>query len=168
MNRPNIHELNAKSAANRAAWKKPEGLAGQGSDPASATVASQPGRSVERQESEIEAMFAQYLRTTDIPTPMRNFVFLPNRKLELDFAWPDKKVGVEIEGAVHRIRERFHGDIEKHALAILNGWVVMRVDGRSIRSGKAIEWFDQLFRSVASRAPARHNSADGMEGTPMK
>ena len=171
MNRPNIHELKAKSARNKAAWvKETPPVVGAVVIPAKPNpVRPEAGASlcVEREQSDIEAMFALQLRTTDIPTPVRNCVFLTDRKLELDFAWPDLKLGVEIEGAVHRIRERFHGDIEKHALALIHGWTVLRVDGRSIRNGKAIEWFEQLFRSVASRAPAK-NSADGMEGTPMK
>jgi very-short-patch-repair endonuclease len=106
-------------------------------------------RTVNRKESVIEALFALQLRALKLPAPKRNYVFLPNRKLELDFCWPEIRLGVEVEGAVHRIKERFHGDIEKHALALVGGWTVMRVDGRSIRSGKAIEWFEALFSAVA-------------------
>lgn len=118
-------------------------------------TATHAGREVRRKESDIEAMFALHVRAVDLPQPKRNYVFLPDRKLELDFCWPELRLGVEIEGSVHRIKERFHGDFEKHALALIHGWTVMRVDGRAIRSGKAIAWFQELWTSVQNRTQAR-------------
>lgn len=98
-----------------------------------------------RMDSAIEAAFAMQARAVGLPQWVRNYVFLPNRKLELDFSWPALKFAVEIQGAVHRITERFHGDSEKHALALLAGWTILPVTGRHIRSGKAIEWAQSLL-----------------------
>ena len=113
------------------------------------------GRKVKRKSSAIEATLALHIRAVNLPDPKRNYVFLPGRKLELDFCWPELKFGVEVEGAVHRIKERFHGDIEKHALALIHGWTVMRVDGRAIRSGAAIGWLQELWTFVQNRNHAR-------------
>lgn len=96
-----------------------------------------------RRDSAIEAMFALHLRACQFPPWVRNHVFYPGRKFELDFAWPDRKFAVEVDGEVHRIKERFHADVEKHALAFLSGWAVLRVDGRSIRNGAAVQWAAQ-------------------------
>ena len=180
MNRPNIHEIQAKSAKNKAAWGKTPPVVGAvviqakpnpvrpGNGAFSVQFPDIPELSaVEREQSEIEALFEIQIRAAGLPLAKRNVVFLPGRKYEADFCWPDKRLIVSVEGMAHRIKGRFKADIEKHALALIHGWTVLRVDGRSIRSGKAIEWFEQLFRIVASRAPAK-NSADGMEGTPMK
>lgn len=118
-------------------------------------TANHLGHEVKRRDSTIEATLALHIRASKLPDPKRNYVFLPDRKLELDFCWPELKLGVEVEGAVHRIKERFHGDIEKHALALIHGWTVMRVDGRAIRSGNAIDWLCQLWTSVQLRTQAR-------------
>lgn len=100
---------------------------------------------VGRIDSPIEALFAQQLRAFRVRAWVRNHVFIPGRKLEIDFCWPDDKRGVEIEGAVHRIKTRFHSDIEKHALARLNGWEILRVDGRAVRNAQGIGWLAQLW-----------------------
>jgi very-short-patch-repair endonuclease len=100
---------------------------------------------VDRLDSALEATFAQQLRAEGLPAAERNYVFLPDRKLELDFAWPRARFSVEIDGAVHRITERFHSDREKHALALLAGWVILPVTGRHVRSGQAIAWARALL-----------------------
>lgn len=96
-------------------------------------------------ESTIEATFELGIRALKFPPWERNLVFLEGRKFEIDFAWPQWKVGIEIDGHVHRIQERFNSDIEKHALALLAGWTIMRIGGRDIRSGRAFTWAEQLL-----------------------
>lgn len=95
--------------------------------------------------SPIELMFAQQLAVLEIPAPARNLVFLPGRKFELDFAWPDRRFGVEVDGMAHRTKERFKKDFEKHALAMIHGWRVLRVGGHDVRSGRAAAWLITLW-----------------------
>ncbi len=99
-----------------------------------------------RQESSIEAQLALQMRALKLPAAERNYRFLPNRKLELDFAWPEAKLGVEVQGMAHRIKEKFKVDIEKRALALLGGWKVLEVGGAEIRSGVAIQWVEALLK----------------------
>jgi very-short-patch-repair endonuclease len=102
---------------------------------------------VARVDSKIEALFSQQLRVDRAPDWDRNFKFLaPERDLELDFAWPRIKFAVEVQGAVHRITERFHADREKHALAILADWTILPVTGRHVRDGRAIQWAMEILR----------------------
>lgn len=65
---------------------------------------------------------------------------LPPRKWALDFAWPETRLAIEVQGMVHRIKGKFKRDIEKRAELMLAGWRVLEVDGDAIRSGQAIAW----------------------------
>jgi very-short-patch-repair endonuclease len=96
--------------------------------------------------SPIEELFALQLRADKLPLPWRQYKFLPDRDYRFDFAWEPIMFSVEVDGEVHRIKERFHADIEKHVLAIIAGWTVMRVDGRSVRDGRAVKWAAQALR----------------------
>lgn len=95
--------------------------------------------------SEIEQMLAVHIRADKLPPPEREYMPNPKRGWRIDFAYPTLKIAIEVDGAVHRIRERFHADIEKHAWLVLNGWTLLRVGGREVRSGKAIEWVKALL-----------------------
>lgn len=96
--------------------------------------------------SKLERRFSQQLADNlDIPAHQRNYFFLPDRDLELDFAWPAVKVAVEVQGMAHRIKAKFKRDIEKRALALLEGWRVLEVGGDEVRSGKALEWLRALL-----------------------
>lgn len=100
---------------------------------------------IERIDSVLEATFALQARAEKFPPWVRNFVFLPDRRLEIDFAWPDLKFGVEIHGGVHRVGTHLERDAEKIALALLAGWTILPVASRHVRSGRAIAWAKSLL-----------------------
>lgn len=104
---------------------------------------------VVRKESAIEIQFAQQIHLLKLPKPKRNYLFNPPRKQELDFAWPERKIAVEVQGMVHRIKGRFNADMEKRALALLAGWKILEVGGREIRNGVASKWLEQLLAQDA-------------------
>lgn len=104
---------------------------------------------VGRIDSAIEATLALQLRDAKLPPWERNYQAIPGRKLETDFAWPRLKFGIEVQGAVHRIETHFHRDAEKAALLLLEGWQLLPVTGRTIRSGQAIVWACQLIKRRA-------------------
>ena len=96
-------------------------------------------------ESDIEALFSQQLSLTQLPPPKRNYLYLRGSRHELDFAWPDHMIGVEVQGMAHRIKENFQRDIRKRVTGLLQGWTVLEVDGQSIRDGIAMEWLHQVW-----------------------
>lgn len=97
-------------------------------------------------ESKIERRLAQQIVDANIPIPpQRNYFFMAERDFEFDFAWPSRKVAVEVQGMAHRIKGKFQRDIEKRALAQLAGWRVLEVDGSAIRDGRAMNWLKQLL-----------------------
>lgn len=99
----------------------------------------------QRSNSTLEAEFELGIRALKFPRWVRNYRAIPGRKFELDFAWPERRQAIEIDGAMHRISARFHADIEKHALLLFEGWRILRVGGRAIRDGIAFEWAERFI-----------------------
>ena len=72
------------------------------------------------------------------PEPELEYLFASPRKWRFDLAWPELRRAVEVDGAVHRIKSRFLGDLEKNQAATLAGWLVLRVAPRQVKSGEAL------------------------------
>ena len=98
-----------------------------------------------KKPSEIEELFAAQIAEAGLPAPQREAAYLIGHRHRLDFAWPALKIGVEVQGMVHRIKGRFEADIEKRALGLLQGWRVLEVSGAAIRDGRAIKWLRALL-----------------------
>ena len=67
-----------------------------------------------------------------LPMPEAEVRFEPTRRWRLDWAWPDYKVAVEIEGGVwirgrHTRAKGYIGDMEKYSQAAILGWCVIRI-----------------------------------------
>lgn len=102
------------------------------------------------QPSELEEAFEFQIRALQLPRPQRELRLHPTRKWRYDFVWLDMRLVVEIEGHVHRIRERFEADFEKYAWLTLEGYTLLRIGGRQVRSGVGVTWLQRL---VWERAP---------------
>ncbi|HEY0983542.1 DUF559 domain-containing protein [Schlesneria sp.] len=70
---------------------------------------------------------------SDKPLPERQYVFHATRKWRFDFAWPQFKVAVEIDGGVfqrkatgHRSMDGVVKQMEKLNIAQIAGWKVLR------------------------------------------
>lgn len=85
-----------------------------------------------------EEAFALHLAANGIES-RRQYRFCPTRKWAADFAWPHLLLIVEIDGHVHRIKERFAADIERHNWLQMNGWRHLRFSTKMVLSGEAIE-----------------------------
>jgi very-short-patch-repair endonuclease len=76
-------------------------------------------------------------------TPAREFQFC-DRGWRFDFAWPDKKLAVEVEGGTrfgrsrHSKGEGFERDAAKYNRAARDGWIVLRYSTRMVVLGDAI------------------------------
>ena len=56
-----------------------------------------------------------------------HFQFPPNRSYTTDFAFPDLKLNIEIDGNWHRTRDERTKDIERDSIFEANGWTVVRI-----------------------------------------
>lgn len=107
-----------------------------------------------RTESDAERGFATLIRWAGLPEPEREVQFAPPRKWRWDFAYPDRKLAIEIEGGAfvagrHVQGATFERDCEKHSVAAVLGWRLIRVTPRHIEEGKAIEWLKAALENPA-------------------
>lgn len=84
-------------------------------------------------QSNAEAAFLYYWRIycPDAPAPICEYRFDESRRWRFDFAWPDKRVAVEIDGGAwmngrHTRGGGFEKDLEKLNAAVYLGWRVYR------------------------------------------
>lgn len=97
-----------------------------------------------------EDAYYQSILGSDIPVPMREFVFAPPRRWRFDFAWPLMKLFVEIDGAVwaqgrHTRGSGFVKDMEKFNAATLLGWRGLHFTPDDVKSGHALTLTHRLL-----------------------
>ena len=95
-----------------------------------------------KEPSKGEAAFALHCRAEGL-SPEREYRFHPERKWRFDFAFPDKKLAVEIEGGIfsggaHTRGAKYIKDCEKYNAAVLMGWRVLRYFTDQVIQGRAI------------------------------
>ena len=91
----------------------------------------------------LEDHFLFQVKALGVPEPIREHRFMaPTRQFRFDFAWPDQKIAVEVEGGTfakgksrHTTGSGFHNDAIKYNYAILYGWKVLRGDVKMVNSG---------------------------------
>lgn len=86
-----------------------------------------------------EAMLLDLIAVEKLPSPEREYKFALPRQWRLDFAYPQRKVAIEVESMVHRIKGRYKRDIKKYNELALRGWTLVRVTAEMIRNGEARE-----------------------------
>lgn len=74
------------------------------------------------------------------PPPVPEYRFHETRKWRFDFAWPDKKVAVEIEGGIwirgrHSRGAGMLGDMDKYNSAGALGWRIFRFTSKQYKDG---------------------------------
>lgn len=91
-----------------------------------------------------------YFRSQCLPEPVFEFQHIPGRKFRLDIAWPEKRVGIEVQGGIW-IRGK-HGrgsgivkDMSKRNLQLLNGWRVLEVQPRELCMIETVEMVRKLL-----------------------
>jgi very-short-patch-repair endonuclease len=85
-----------------------------------------------------------------LPMPVPEHRFHPTRKWRFDFAWPELKLALEIEGGLYVKGRHVRGagaeaDCVKYAEALVLGWRVLRVSPGQLRDGKALAWLTALL-----------------------
>jgi very-short-patch-repair endonuclease len=102
--------------------------------------------------SHIEEQFALHVRASKLPEPKREFRFCEERQFRADFAWPERKLLVELEGGLymtkggHNTPHAIERDMLKSNIAQALGYQLFRFSGRMVQSGQAIEFITYLFQ----------------------
>ena len=77
------------------------------------------------------SILSQFFRQTGLSKLVTEYKFCPNRRWRFDYAIPEKKIGIEIEGGVwirgrHSRGKGMIADMEKYNWAAIHGWKVLR------------------------------------------
>lgn len=104
--------------------------------------------------SEIEDTFAFQLRATGIVGWEREYRFAPPRRWRFDFAWPEHKLAIEVDGGTWSGGRHVRGsgvekDSEKYSTAAVLGWRVIRCTRAQVESGEALRWLEKALRMPA-------------------
>ncbi|MCL4822059.1 MAG: hypothetical protein KJ067_23270 [Vicinamibacteria bacterium] len=110
---------------------------------------------------------ASQLHALGVPAPEREYRFAkPERDWRFDFAWPSRRIAVEVEGGVwarprtlgdgqggrHNRGAGYLRDLEKYNGAALRGWVLLRYTDREIKSWTAAH---EIARALGVEVPRR-------------
>lgn len=105
--------------------------------------------------SKLEDTLSAQIKWVRLPQPRREYKFCSKRKWRADFAWPEYKVIVEVEGGAetydpkkigrHNRPKGFRDDCEKYNEATILGWRVLRVTAKQVKSGEALQWIEKLI-----------------------
>lgn len=109
-------------------------------------------------KSALEEQLAYQIRLTGLPDPVREYKFHPDRRFRTDFAWPSKKLLVEVEGGIwmkkgrHTSGKGYESDCTKYNEATLLGYRVLRFTGNMVKSGTAITQIEEALRAIGAMA----------------
>ena len=93
----------------------------------------------------LERMAWTLIQGEGLPEPEVEFRFHRGRKWRFDFAWPDHRLALEIEGGTwtggaHVRGKHFEADCEKYAEAAMLNWRVIRCTTDQINIEQMIRW----------------------------
>ena len=101
--------------------------------------------------SDLEDLLAQQMQFVGLPTPEREYRFAPPRRYRADFAYPERKILVEVQGGIYTRGAHSRGiglerDYEKLNLAQLLGYKVFQFSRKMIESGEAISILEKSLK----------------------
>jgi hypothetical protein len=103
--------------------------------------------------------FDRVCTLSGLPTPIAEYRFalVHGRQWRFDYAWPGRKVAIEIDGGlwIHGRHQRPAGvlsDNEKRNTAQIDGWIVLTVTPQQVASGAAVAL---VRRALAARTENR-------------
>ncbi len=91
-------------------------------------------------------------RSNGLPVPIPEHRFAPPRKWRIDYAWPEYKLALEIEGGIwtfgrHVRGKGFLSDIEKYNTLTLLGWYLLRATPQDVQNLKILLLLQKFFSS---------------------
>ena len=103
------------------------------------------------QESPLEATLALQMRAQGVSGYVREHRFHPKRRWRFDFAWPERRLAVEVEGGTwsqgrHTRGQGFAADCEKYNAAALLGWRVLRFTKEMVENWSAVKLVQEALR----------------------
>jgi len=90
-----------------------------------------------------------------VPVPVAEYRFHPLRRWRFDWAWPEQKIALEVEGGIWIQGRHSRGagmvkDMDKYNTAATLGWRVLRVTPKQIENGEALTWAAVALKGEAA------------------
>lgn len=106
-------------------------------------------RQSEKEKYVLQMLWA--IRAAGLPEPEQEVLFHPRRKWRMDLAWKERKIALEIHGAVytqgrHTRGAGFTEDRIKMAEAQLLGWIVLEATPELIKNGTALDLLERAMK----------------------
>jgi very-short-patch-repair endonuclease len=105
-------------------------------------------------KSNLEELLLLLIRTEGLPEPEREYMFAKSigRRWRLDFAYPEKRIGIEVQGGIYVRGAHSRGtglerDYEKLNAAQMLGWDVYQFSRKMIDNGEAIETIRRVLEA---------------------
>lgn len=98
-------------------------------------ILTEPQKQMQREKLKktegLAKKFMLILEAEGLPKPVQELMFHPTRKWKFDFAWPDHKIALEVEGGIwiqggHSRGKGYKKDMSKYNQAAVLGWTVLR------------------------------------------
>ena len=103
--------------------------------------------------SDAEDLLAFQIKAAGLPEPVRQYHYAPPRKLRADFAWPDVRLLVEVQGGLFSRRKGAHGsiggvlaDIDRLNEATLAGFRLLRASTDMVKDGRALALIERALK----------------------
>lgn len=111
------------------------------------------GKTTNRKPSPLEEALAYQIRCLGLPTPEREFKAIPHRKYRWDFAWPEARLLVEVQGGVfgrggHSTGIGITRDADKLNNATLHAWRSLVFTSVHIKDGSAVELIKEVLNAA--------------------
>jgi len=95
--------------------------------------------------------FHLVLKAKRLPRPVPEFRFHPVRKFRFDYAWPEFRLALEVEGGVWTGGKHGRGsgivkDMEKSTIAAEEGWRIIRVTPSKLATIGTAESVERALR----------------------
>lgn len=99
-----------------------------------------------------------YYSQRGLPIPETEYRFCDARKWRFDFAWPESRIALEVEGGVwtggrHTRGSGFIKDMEKYNIAAMLGWRVLRVQPKDLCMKSTV---DLIVKTLTTAPTAQH------------
>jgi len=94
-----------------------------------------------QRSSKLEELFAQQIALAGLPEPTREYRFAADRRFRFDFAWPEHKIALEIQGGYYsggRHNRDPIADTKKANFAGLRGWTMLFAKPDEVRNGTTL------------------------------
>lgn len=96
-----------------------------------------------KKPSKLEALMLEKIREDGLPEPVCEYKAIKGRQYPWDFAWPESRLLVEIQGGIYQRGAHSRGagierDMEKLNLATLAGYRCLQFSRRMIEDGTAV------------------------------